>query len=586
LTTEIQILQAPRQAPRHRSLGHLSPRHLLSSSVPLAIPRGVVLLLGMLACTQVSDEPAVLVEVGDFTVSQADLRDYEARLPEHLQSVHTGEAQIRDVLGGLVDRQIMVIEAEKLGYFEIAAVQRRLHGHAVEWLTRRLLDSVIGDSVHTAAEEEQAYRKGWNRRVRLAHIELSDEVSAIAAAQLLAAGANFAEVARSRSRATDAAAGGDLVRYFSLGDLPPALAAGIEHIEVGDVSGIIPTNRGFEIVKVVASDTVTFEEVREPLRRRLQQHAARVARDQLLIGLETRFALSYDGSAIVQVQEHAAHEDGSLVPLQADQPLVVRKADMVLLWVGDGIRLLRSGALGRDATVDSSSFVTALRTRILADSLLVWEARRRGLNQDPVFARFHQRRLEKLAVTHLRKKQVIERIVITDEELRQRYEQDIEEYSEQPITEITEIFTDSLRLARQLRRRVLAGEDMVELARRYSTQRTSHGHRHMSEFPGADEDADRAQIREAVDERDVGSLIGPIELRAGGFAIVRLEGRTGPQPRPFEAVRPVLEYKLKREKNAAEFERYIEGLRLAYSGDVVWHDESIAALVQERAALQ
>ncbi len=582
MTTEIQISQAPRLSPRHLSL-----RHLLSSSVRLAIPKGVVLLLGMLACRQVSDELAVLVEVRDFTVSEADLTDYEARLPGHLQSAHTGEAQIRDVLGGLVDRQIMVIEAQKLGYFEAAEVQRRLHRHAVEWLTRRLLDSVMGDSVWvTAAEEEQAYRNGWNSRVRLAHIELSDEVSANEVAQMLAAGANFAEVARSRSRAPDAAAGGDLVRYFSLGDLPPALAAGIENIEVGDVSGIIPTNRGFEIVKVVASDTVTFEEAREPLRRSLQQHAAGVARDRLLIGLETRFALAYEGSAIVQVQEHAAHQDGSQVSLQSDQPLVARGADMVLLRVGDGIRLLRSGALGRDAIVDSSSFVAALRTRILADSLLVWEARRLGLDQDPAFVRFHQRRLEKLAVTHLRKRQVIERIVITDEELRQRYEQDIDEYSEQPTTETTEILTDSLRLARQLRRRVEAGEDMVELSRRYGTRRTSHGHRHVSEFPGADEDADLAQIREAIEGRDVGSLIGPVDLRKGGYAIIRIEGRTGSRPRPFESVRPILEYKLKREKNADEFERYIEGLRLAYGHDVYWHDESIAELVRERAALK
>ncbi len=580
MTTEIQNSQVP----------PLSTRPL-SPTARLAIPRAVVLFLGMLACTQGSDAPTVLVEVGDFAVSEADLRAYEARLPEHLQSVYTGEAQMRDVLGGLVDRQIMVIEAQKLGYFELAEVQRRLHRHAVEWLNRHLLESVMGDSVRvTAAQEEQAYLNGWNRRVRLAHIELSDEVSAVEAAQMLAEGADFAEVARSRSRAPDAAAGGDLARYFGLGDLPPALAAGIGNIEVGDISDIIPTNRGFEIVKVVASDTVAFEEVREPLRRNLQQHTERVARDRLLIRLETRFELAYHGSAIVQLQEHIAHQDGSQVFPQSGQPLgqplVVRGADMVLLRVGDGIRLLRSGALGRDAIVDSSSFVAAIRTRILADSLLVWEARRRGLDQDSAFVRFHQRRLEKLAVTHLRKKQVIERIVITDEELRQHYEQDIDEYSEQPATEITEIFTDSLRLARQLRRRVVTGEDMVELSRRYSTRRTSHGHRHVSEFPGADEDADLAHIREAIKGGDVDSLIGPIELGEGGYAIVRIEGRTGSRPRPFESVRPILEYKLKREKNADEFERYIDGLRQAYGSDVVWHDESIAELVQERAVLK
>ena len=244
VTTEIQNSHVLYQLTRDRAM----------HSSGLAITLRVVLLLWMPACMQIFDTPLpVLVEVADFAVDEAGLRAYEASLPQHLESAHEGEARIRDVLGGLVDRQIMVMEARRLGYFEAAEVQRRLQGGAVEWLTKRLIDSVTGDSAGVnTPDEEQAYRNGWNRRVRLAHIELADEATAIEASEALAAGADFAEVARSRSRAPDAADGGDLARYFGFGDLPEALAAGVGNIEVGEVSDIIPTGRGFEIVRVLA----------------------------------------------------------------------------------------------------------------------------------------------------------------------------------------------------------------------------------------------------------------------------------------------------------------------------------------------
>ena len=536
-----------------------------------------ILLFGSPSCRQISETQVVLVEVGGFALDEADLHEFEARLPEYLGSPLSGAPQIRDVLSGLVDRQLMIMEARKLGYFEAAEVERRLRRSTVRWLADRQITTTIGDSVTISpAEEEQAYRNGWSRKVRLAHIELASKADAQGAAGLLAAGCDFAEVARSRSIAPDAADGGDLPRRYGPDDLPPQLATAVAGMAGGDISGIIPMGRGFEIVKVVAVDSVTLEEVRQPLRRSMQQRALQTVRRQLLIDLEARFDVRYDGGVIARVQEHASNQ-GS----QSGQPLAARGRD-VLLRAGDGLRLLRSGALGREAIADSAGFVGALRERILADSLLVWEARRRGLDRDPAFTRFHRRRHEDLAITHLRRKQVIERIAITDEDVRQRYEQDIDDYSEQPVTEVVEIATDSLGLARQLLKRARAGESMAELSRQYGRRRSTHAHRHVTELPGVNEDAESAQIREVVRGQEIGSLIGPLQLVGGGYLIARIEGRTGAKVRPLESVRPVIEYKLKRESNAQEFERYIQALRQQYGGKVIWHDESIDELAQRR----
>jgi len=544
---------------------------------------GSIVCFVLAGCAPSPDPQTVLVQVGDVSIDVEDLTAYEARLPQHLESTHVGGAQIRDVIGGLVDRQIMIIEARKLGYFANVEVQRRLHGHTVEWLSRRLLVAVVGDTVAISAdEEEQAYHSGWNRKVWLAHIELADEDSARHVAAQLATGAVFGELARIHSRAADAANDGDLGRYFSVADLPTALASAVKGLAVGDVSQVIDTGTGFEIIKVLDADSLGLEEVREPLRRSLQQRVIRGARAQFLADLEKQFRLVYDGAVIEHVQQTMS-SDRSRQAFNPSSPLLTRGHDIVLLRAGDGVRLLRSGALGRYAFADSARFVTALRTRVLADTLLVWEAQERGLDRVAEFKSFHRRRHEKLAVTHLRKQEVLNRIVITEEEVQRRYQLDIREFSEPSTTEVTEIVVDTQQQAQQLLERIEQGADMADLSRQVSTREVpAHGHRHISEPPTPGQGNGLDEIHAAIQGRDVGALVGPLTLADGGFAIVRIEARFAASTRSLESVRPILEYKLKREKNRTEFEHYIHALRQKYSNKVIWHDQAIAEMAHQR----
>ena len=536
--------------------------------------------VGGQGCSPTSEPVAALVDVGDITIDAAALRQYVGRLPDHLRSPHSGEAEVRDLLQGLVDRQIMVFEAIELGYFDATPVQHQLRRSVVDWLTEQLIQVAINDTVQVSpADVENAYRReGWNRRVWLAHIEVADEHRAREVVDRLGAGADFAEVARTHSSARDAAAGGDLGRYLGIADLPPALSEVVLGLDVGGVSAAIRTSRGFEIVKVLAAAAVDLEEVREPLRRSLRRRSISGSLEQFLRQLEGRFGITYDGAVIAAIQ--TAARDGDAAPFGPPAPVLAVRGDGVLLRADVGLRLLRSGALGRDAIADSSSFVAALRSRVLADTLLVWEASDRGLDRTPAFADFRRRRHEKLAVTELRRAEVIERITIAEDEIRNRYQQDKAEFAVPPTTQITEILTDRLQLAHELRRRIEAGEDMIELARRYSTRPgAGEGHLHVSDAAAGQAADGLAEIREALRGGAVGELIGPLELADGGVALLRIEGRHGARTRSLESVRPVLVYKLKREKNAAAFERYIRALRQRYSSRVTWHDAAIAEFV-------
>lgn len=63
-------------------------------------------------------------------------------------------------------------------------------------------------------------------------------------------GADFTEVAKKNSQASDAASGGDL-GFFTKGQLPDNLQAAAEALQPGQVSDVVKTDYGYEIVKVV-----------------------------------------------------------------------------------------------------------------------------------------------------------------------------------------------------------------------------------------------------------------------------------------------------------------------------------------------
>jgi foldase protein PrsA len=63
-------------------------------------------------------------------------------------------------------------------------------------------------------------------------------------------GGDFTEVAKKNSQASDAASGGDL-GFFTKGQLPDNLQAAAEALQPGQVSDVVKTDYGYEVIKVV-----------------------------------------------------------------------------------------------------------------------------------------------------------------------------------------------------------------------------------------------------------------------------------------------------------------------------------------------
>jgi len=231
----------------------------------LALRRAVVLLvlgIALSACTTPGvslpfSEPAAAVVDGHSIPMKA----YQARLqvsrhrdpfngiPEAIPSPAPSHRLQDFTIEQLVREEIVRQEAEKRGItVEDHAVQARIDG----------LRSKAGTSAFNAAlsrngftaESFGAYQRALLTEVALIHAMAGDR--ARSAAGELKSGATFASVAARWSDDTGTFARGGDAGWLRPAEIPePPLAAAVESLSTGGVSGIIQTNRGFTIASVL-----------------------------------------------------------------------------------------------------------------------------------------------------------------------------------------------------------------------------------------------------------------------------------------------------------------------------------------------
>jgi hypothetical protein len=230
--------------------------------------------------------PDVVAKIGDGEIRYAQFEAYLRR------AVGDGSGEgdgvlASDALSGLFDQFLdeellarlaadrgLALSAPSTpaaGAAESAAGRRRT--------VERLLESVEAEpSEAEIAAWYRAHRQEFARpeRVRLRQILTDERAAAESAVRELAAGADFAELARRISRDPSAASGGEQGE-LARGDLPPAFAEVIFALRPGEVSRLVPADYGFHVFQVterLPAEVVPLPQVRGEIAERLRRERA------------------------------------------------------------------------------------------------------------------------------------------------------------------------------------------------------------------------------------------------------------------------------------------------------------------------
>jgi len=213
------------------------------------------------------DSDPVVARANGVDIHESDLTFAEEEIGNNIPNMPP--PQKRDYLiNYLADVVVLSQAAEKQGLADRPDVKRKLaFDH-----NRLLMESLLQDT-GKAALSEDAERQVYNdavkqmtsqEEVHARHILVPTEDEAKAILAQLKAGADFATLAKEKSKDPGGADGGDL-GYFTKDQMVPEFAAVAFKLDKGQISDPVKTQFGWHIIKVEdkrMKPTPTFEQVK------------------------------------------------------------------------------------------------------------------------------------------------------------------------------------------------------------------------------------------------------------------------------------------------------------------------------------
>ena len=226
-----------------------------------------VLLSAPLGALKAQDNDPVVARANGVDIHESDLTFAEEEIGNNIPNMPP--PQKRDYLiNYLADVVVLSQAAEKQGLADRPDVKRKLaFDH-----NRLLMESLLQDT-GKAALSEDAERQVYNdavkqmtsqEEVHARHILVPTEDEAKAILAQLKAGADFATLAKEKSKDPGGADGGDL-GYFTKDQMVPEFAAVAFKLDKGQISDPVKTQFGWHIIKVEdkrMKPTPTFEQVK------------------------------------------------------------------------------------------------------------------------------------------------------------------------------------------------------------------------------------------------------------------------------------------------------------------------------------
>ena len=562
--------------------GHLIARSWTFRLAPLFMHKPLLAGLLVGACISCGDERPdnahLLAKVGEVEITAADLRTLEANL-----KTATMRSQHRDNLQTLIDREVLLLEANERGLQRDEEVLAELAKRETKALADAMLRRNVAAKVSVTEDAiKKAYsRPGWGEKVTTMEIFVPNREQARQVQALLTQGEDFAEVGR--QFAADLYYGmntGEIRRQaYSPFDGPRALAEAVFALPEGGVTEPLSLHGGFVIAKVAERRRAELVEVEDGIRKALSDEQQKQLRESYLRHLKWDLDTVFDaeGMDIVVGVLQGAVRYADLDEAQRQHPVYAFEG--LQMDVAEVLEAVRpSGRLWPEASVASVN--EKLSESHFPTRLMAHDARRKGLDKTEAFARSHELALGNLILMKLREQILAEAPAPTEDELLAFYEEHKHRFRSPPHAQLEEILLETPSEARQIAAQIEAGAEWSELARAHSQRRNAKdGLLYVSEsqapFLGE-------AWMNAVMNAELQQLQGPIQTR-GGYSIFRVIER---YPEIYyglelERVRNSVERDVRERMEREFFNSYLRDLRQKYAEQIDVHEEHLRYLDDE-----
>lgn len=282
----------------------------------------------------------ILLSAGGVTVTEQDMQQELLLLPADEQAQALAEPdKLKELLRRIYLGKRLVIEAQKLGLDKIPLIQARLAAVQRQTLSETLreysLERAQSADFTALAREHYAVRRDefqLPERFKVAHILKKVQCACERDAQrqqleqLLArlqTGEDFAALAKAESQDTGSAAkGGDLGDWLKADQLVPPFAEAMSKLNPGQLSGVVETEFGFHIIKLLDRQPArlqSFEEAQPALEQRLRQSYVQEQLRKQAAGYLPGPDAQYDEAALGAILQKNAVTPAPATPAKAPE---------------------------------------------------------------------------------------------------------------------------------------------------------------------------------------------------------------------------------------------------------------------------
>lgn len=240
----------------------------------------LALAVSLSHCTKKEEKPQVLARIENRTITIEDFRREIESLPEFFKPLLVEPKAKKEFLGKLIDREILILEAEKVGIDKREDVMRKIEECRRGVILEAFISEIMAGKDEVTDEEAKKYYDEHKEefqlgeRIRVRHIVVKTLEEAQEIKKRLERGEDFAELARKYSISPAAKWGGDL-GYIQRGQVGKEFEkAAFSLKKPGDISDIVKTTFGYHIIKLEdrkPPQQLSFEEVKDKIKNRLKE---------------------------------------------------------------------------------------------------------------------------------------------------------------------------------------------------------------------------------------------------------------------------------------------------------------------------
>ena len=544
------------------------------------------LMMVVIGCSK-REKDDVVARIGDNEVILlSEFRDHFSR-GKKKEVVKAAEIdELMDYLQGMCDSRIMKAVAFEKGYDQDSTVLSKLETVRKNLLLRELHKVEVIDKIVKKEDIKNFYNRTAKELVirniyfRLSGREKPEREAevrekALEVLKRIRAGEDYAELAKEYSDDQDSALKGGLLGAFTwTRDNDPIQIAAFSMKE-GEVSDTIRNSVGYHIIKLeeirdrkqepFEKAKVEIENILKTERKREILDRTKEYQDELfdskkpnweeenLDFLSSRFTAigSTDRDVILDSLDCLYPEEKSKVLIQYDGGKVTVENVMEkikLVPAGRGIRFQNSEQLRG-----------YIRYFAMID-LLIEIAEEQGLHEIEPITGEMKRQLENTMISIMIKREILDKIQPTEEDIREYYERHkLEKYATQEKVEVQEIYVKDPETAGKVVNLVNSGEDFDHLVEVYSERQ---GFKNKKGVLGKFQRGRWGKIGEKAFELKSGETSGIISHGTDkGYSVIKLLDREPQQIKPLEKIRSKITGNLKEELKREREEEWLDDQR-------------------------